>query len=70
MSDNERDLSRYIDSLNEGKKPKEHGLTDNNRGMDDIYETVRRVRSLKDPVMPDNGYTEKLAQSIAGELRK
>lgn len=70
MSNKERNLSEYIDSLNEEKKPKEHGLTDSTPEMDELFETVRRVRSMKEPVLPDGDYPKKLAQNVAGQLKQ
>ena len=62
MSNNERNLSQYIDSLNEEKKPKEHGLLDSTPEMEDLFEAVRQVRSLKEPVLPHDDFPKKLAQ--------
>lgn len=70
MSDEERKLSSYIDSLNEEKKPKEHEGGADTQEIEDIYETVRLVRSLKEPDMPNNNYGEKLAGEIRNRLIK
>jgi outer membrane lipoprotein-sorting protein len=70
MSNNERNLSQYIDSLNEEKKPKEHGLLDITPEMEDLFEAVRQVRSLKEPALPGEDYPKKLAQNVAAQLKQ
>ncbi|NLD46622.1 MAG: hypothetical protein GX660_05410 [Clostridiaceae bacterium] len=70
MSNNEKRLSQYIDSLNEEKKPKEHGLLDSTPEMEDLFEAVRQVRSLRQPVLPGKDYPEKLAQNVALQYKQ
>lgn len=68
MSDKEKKISDYIDTLNEEKKPIEHGSEIETQEMEEIFETIRMVKSLKEPSLPDGGYDKKLADSIKSEL--
>lgn len=70
MKNNERKLSQYIDSLNEEKKPKECLGGDSTPEMEELFETVRLVRSLKEPSMPGEDYPKKLVQNVAGQLKQ
>lgn len=70
MSDKERRLSDYIDSLNNEKKPKEHRDEIETEDMEELFETVRLVRSLKEPTLPDENYGKKLASNINKHLSK
>lgn len=65
MSNNENKLSDYIDSLNAEKRPKEHGQEDISPELSELMETVRRVKSLKEPVMPDAGFSRRVAHAAA-----
>ncbi|MDF2520167.1 MAG: hypothetical protein K0R84_795 [Clostridia bacterium] len=65
MSNNENKLSDYIDSLNAEKKPKEHGQEDISPELEELMKTVRQVKSLKEPAMPDSGFGRRVAQAAA-----
>ncbi len=70
MKNEEKKLSRYIDSLNAGRKPVEH-----TRPTDEEYErlleTVRQVRLLKEPEYPGEEYPMHLAEALlAGKTIK
>lgn len=66
MDYKENILSEYIDALNREQKP--------NRGYVEepelarLCETVRRVRSLKEQAMPEEGYAQRLAKEVAVKL--
>lgn len=68
MYKNQKRLSDYIDSLNADKKPKAHGKSYNSSELDELFHTVRRVRSLKKATMPDPGYPKRLAKSVHNSL--
>lgn len=70
MSSKENLLSRYIDSLNEERKPSEHSGNSELGEMEELFETVRLVRSLREPSMPDHNYPKKLANNISKNLLK
>lgn len=70
MNDRERKLSDYIDSLNNEKKSKEHGSEIETEEVEELFETVRLVRSLKGPSLPEGNYAEKLASNINKEMLK
>jgi outer membrane lipoprotein-sorting protein len=70
MDSKEKKLSDYIDSLNEEKKPKEHGSEIESSEMEELLETVRLVRSLKEPSLPRRNYAETLANNVNKQLSK
>jgi|GEM_PF-148523 len=69
MNNNEKAISDYIDKLNSEKKPREHELADNSTEMEKLMETVRQVRSLREPVLPQNGYVKSLAEKVASGFK-
>ncbi len=60
----DKKLSEYIDQLNKEGMPKEHRSSVRENEYDRMTDTVRRVKSLKEPVMPDNGFEERLVSSV------
>jgi outer membrane lipoprotein-sorting protein len=70
MDSKEKKVSDYIDSLNEEKKPMEHGSETESSEMEELLETVRLVRSLKEPSLPNVNYAETLAININNQLSK
>jgi len=70
MNNNQKRLSDYIDSLNAEKKPKAHEKPNNSSELNDLFHTVRLVRSLKEPTMPESDYPKNLAKSVHSELAK
>jgi outer membrane lipoprotein-sorting protein len=70
MNDMENKLSDYIDRLNKERKPDEHGSDSEYIEMEELYETVRLVRSLKEPTMPSHNYGENLAEILSVEKKK
>jgi len=65
----EKRLSRYIDSLNKGKKPKEHKnnrLQKKEQEEQILFETVRRVKSLGEVEYPKDTFQEQLIYSLTG----
>ena len=55
----EKKLSRYIDELNAGKRPKEHknGFLGEEIEEKKLFETVRKVRLLRDIEYPINHFS-------------
>lgn len=70
MKDNERKLSDFIDRLNAEQKPDEDECSTQSEELKKLYRTVRLVRSLKNPAMPEPGYPTKLAKAVAGRLAR
>lgn len=70
MDSKEKKLSDYIDSLNEEKRPKEHGSETESSEMEGLFETVRLVRSLKGPSLPRGKYAETLVNNINLQISK
>lgn len=68
MDNREKKLSDYIDSLNKEKKPIEHDGEMEELEMEELFQTVRLVRGLKEPVLPEGNYTEKLTDNINEKL--
>ncbi|EDK33654.1 hypothetical protein [Clostridium kluyveri] len=64
MTDKEKKLTAYIDSLNSEKKPKEHENMVDAPEMEELFETVRLVRSLREPSLPEDNYAKNLANSV------
>ena len=69
-NNNENRLSLYIDSLNEEKKPREHEVQIDESEMESLFQTVRLVRSLKEPRLPDEKYNERLSSDINKKIFK
>jgi len=70
MDNIENRVSEYIDSLNAEKKPKEHEGAANPAELDELAGTVRLVRSLKEPVLPDENFPKRAARVVAGRLSR
>lgn len=69
MDNKEYKLSSYIDSLNNERKPKEHEINIESEELMEIFDTVKKVKSLKEPSMPEGGYRENLADSIYRKVK-
>jgi len=65
----EERLSDYIDALNNEHEP-EITATDKEPELEKLQETVRRIRTLKEPAMPDEAYPRRLAQAVADKIQK
>jgi len=70
MSDYENRLSDYIDTLNEERKPKEHEEVCEDQELEKLYDTVRSVKSLKEPALPGEDFPRRLSESVAREFGK
>lgn len=64
MKDKYKILSDYIDNLNAEQKPNAHENSRNHQELDDLYQTVRTVRILKEPSMPGKDYQETLVNTV------
>ncbi len=64
MDKKQMGLSRYIDQLNNEKKPKEHGTLGCDAEYERLLETVRRVRLLREIDDPTQDYPMQLAAGI------
>jgi len=56
MDKNEKKLSEYIDKLNAEKMPDEHECLPDSPELEELMDTVRKIRSLKEPALPDADY--------------
>ena len=67
--DIEKSISAYIDALNEEKEPegKEGAASPD---LERLFKTVRLVRTLKEPAMPDSAYPQRLVKIVASRLHE
>jgi len=65
----EERLSDYIDALNDGREPEREALKQDPE-LKRLVETVQRIRALKEPVLPGEGYPRKLAEGVAREMQQ
>ncbi|HHU64178.1 MAG TPA: hypothetical protein GXZ32_08280 [Clostridiales bacterium] len=68
MGFKENKISDYIDKLNAEQKPKEHERPTHSPETDKLLDTVRLVRSLKEPALPEAGYPKRLARAVKRRL--
>lgn len=68
MDSNEKKLSDYIDKLNAEKKPGEHENSVDSQELEKLFDTVRQVRALREPALPDADFPEKVARAVAEHL--
>ncbi|NLY44126.1 MAG: hypothetical protein GX066_09230 [Clostridiaceae bacterium] len=66
----EQKLSDYIDALNEEQEPEKKFGTVDDEEIEKLLKTARLLRSLKEAEMPDQGYPQRLAKAIYGEVYK
>jgi outer membrane lipoprotein-sorting protein len=69
MSNKEKELSEYIDSLNEEKKPKAHGNMDEPSEIEELMDTVRMIKSLKDTHIPGSKYNKNISKEVAKKIK-
>lgn len=65
---NTEKLSRYIDSLNNEAMPKEHADRNTDEELEELMDTVRKIKSLREPVMPGEDYEERLVNSVKKQV--
>jgi len=65
----EERISEYIDSLINEKKP-ETSEAFEDRDFGKLMDTVRLVRTLREPELPDEGYPERLAQAVSEKIKQ
>jgi outer membrane lipoprotein-sorting protein len=70
MDSKEDKLSSYIDSLNKERKPGEHGSEIETNEMEKLFDTVRKVRSLREASMPESDFHKNLSADINKQLLK
>jgi outer membrane lipoprotein-sorting protein len=63
-------LSDYIDALNSERKPEEHRESIVDPESEKIMAAVGLVRTLREPVYPDPGYPDRLAETVAAKISK
>ena len=63
----EEKLSEYIDALNREQEP-EIPVTDDPE-LEKLMATAHLVRALKEPILPEEGYPQRLAQTVADRVK-
>ena len=63
----DKKLSKYIDQLNKEKIPKEHKYSNHSEQFEGLMEVVKEVRSLREPVFPDEEFPKRLVASLQKE---
>ncbi|MDF2841460.1 MAG: hypothetical protein K0Q99_2232 [Clostridia bacterium] len=69
MSNKEKELSEYIDSLNAEKKPKAHGNMAESPEMEELMNTVRMIKSLKESNAPGTKYNKNISMEIGEKMK-
>lgn len=69
-SQKEKMISDYIDALNEEKDPEKILRTTDDPELAKLFSTVRKVRTLREPAMPEHNFPQRLAQKVADKLPK
>jgi outer membrane lipoprotein-sorting protein len=65
----EKRLSEYIDQLNREERPREHRKSSTDPEYDKLLETVRRVKSLREPVWPEEDFEDRLILKAVGDTK-
>lgn len=66
MDNMEKKISDYIDQLNKEVKPIEHNQFNESADYEELMDTVRTIRNLKEPEYPDENFSRRLAASVKG----
>lgn len=69
MNDAENRISDYIDALNAEQEPKEPLNTADPPELDQLLATVRLVRSLREPALPESGYAQRIAGTVVSQMK-
>lgn len=69
MDKNEKILSSYIDDLNAERRPDSIYKSDSNPELAQMIKTVKMVRTLKEPVLPEPGYVQRLSKAVAAKIQ-
>lgn len=64
MTSNEIKLSDFIDRLNAERKPDEDEHTTDSPELKELYRTVKRVRTLREPALPESDFSQRLVQRL------
>lgn len=70
MNNPESRLSDYIDALNAENEPIKHQGTADTPELEKLLASVRLIRTLREPVLPEPGYPQELAKAVASSLHR
>lgn len=62
------DLDAYINTLNSEKKPREHEEPTDSPELEELFKTVRMVRTLREPALPGKEFQTRLTNAVSGSL--
>ncbi len=65
----EERVSNYIDAINNEQEPQTMDTGDD-RELDKLLDVVRLVRTLREPVLPEEGFPKRVAQAVAEKIWK
>jgi len=68
MDSNEQKLSDFIDRLNAEQKPLEDEHSTESEELQELFLTVKQIRSLRDPAMPGSDFQQKLTETVMKKL--
>ncbi|WP_040206008.1 LolA family protein [Neobacillus jeddahensis] len=68
MDHKEKQLSDFIDRLNAEQRPAEDDYESDSPDMDELFQMVRRVKRLKEPVMPEADFQKRLTKAVELQL--
>jgi outer membrane lipoprotein-sorting protein len=69
MSNKEKDLSEYIDSLNAEKRPKAHENMTDSPELEELMDTIRMLKILKAADVPSPDYGKKISKEITRKMK-
>ncbi len=70
MNNPEKRISDYIDTLNEEREPEKHRGAADTTELEKLLATVRLVRALREPALPDPGYPQRLTNAVADQIQR
>lgn len=69
MNEAEKRLSDYIDALNAEQEPEQLFGVAGTPELEKLLATVRTVRTLREPALPEPGYPERLAHAVVEKMQ-
>jgi outer membrane lipoprotein-sorting protein len=70
MNLHEKIVSDFIDQLNIEKKPKEDEYTTDSDELKELFQTVKLVKSLKEPAMPGEDFPVRLVKAVEEQVSR
>jgi outer membrane lipoprotein-sorting protein len=70
MNQEHKKIDHYINQLNSQKIPKEHRSGNTSDEFQVMADTVRKIRSMREPEMPDADFEKRLISGLSGNVLK